>query len=168
MATVPILRPYTQGSNLSERYEPVDVPQHEPAQALVDFWNRRPEDGIQVGRDIPSRKIARLLSHVLIWETLAGGEDYRLHLIGETVRLRFDGDARGHRLRELLAPGVVPFFIETGRMMLAKDICRCFDMHVSRQEPIDGQKELHFELVVFPVWSPDRKSRWIFNGLFYF
>jgi hypothetical protein len=153
---------------IEECYRPIERPQHAELRKLLALWDKRPADGFEIGRDIPSRRFAPLLSHILFWEPIDGGADYRLHLCGEALRLRFGDDAVGRHLTELISPEVVPFFLDTGRAMLAADGCACFDMQLVRQEPIEGRAELHFELVIFPVWSHGRTGRWILNGTYYF
>jgi hypothetical protein len=153
---------------IEECYRPIERPQHAELRKLLALWDKRPADGFEIGRDIPSRRFAPLLSHILFWEPIDGGADYRLHLCGEALRLRFGDDAVGRHITELISPDVVPFFLDTGRTMLAADRCACFDMQLVRQEPIEGRAELHFELVIFPVWSHGRTGRWILNGTYYF
>lgn len=163
-----VQRTFPLGSELAESFHRIDMPRQKGACELVDFWNARPEDGIEVGRDIPSRKVARFLSQILIWQPIPGEADMRLHLAGEALRLRFGGNAVGGRFSELVDSKIVPFFLSRVGAMQAQDTCACFDMHLSRPYPVEGRKDLHFEMVVFPVWSPGRTGRWILNGLFYF
>lgn len=153
---------------LRESFHRIDMPQREDMRALVTIWENRPSDGLIVGRDIPSRAIARVLSHILLWEPVEDGADLVLRLCGEGLRLRFGDGAVGKRFSELIAPEIAPFFRDLGKGMLAKEYCASFDIRLKRKVAIDGRNELHFELVVFPVWSPDRKARWFLNGVSYF
>ncbi len=153
---------------IEECYHPIERPQNAKLRDLVALWHKRPPDGFEIGRDIPSRRFAPLLSHILFWEPIDGGVDYTLRLCGEALHLRFGDDAVGKRFTELVAPEVVPAFLEAGRRMLTEDRCACFDMNLVRQEPVEGRFKLHFELVVFPVWAHGRTGRWILNGTYYF
>jgi hypothetical protein len=155
-------------SPLHESLHQIDMPQSENMRALVTIWENRPPDGLVVGRDIPSRAIARVLSHILLWEPIEDGVDLVLRLCGEGMRLRFGADAVGKRFSELIAPEVVPFFRDLGKRMLDEERCASFDIRLKRRVAVDGRNELHFELVIFPVWSPDRKARWFLNGISYF
>ncbi len=153
---------------LQESFRQIDMPQSENMRVLVALWENRPPDGLVVGRDIPSRAIARVLSHILLWEPVDDCADCILRLCGEGMRLRFGAGAVGKRFSELIAPEVVPFFLDIGKRMLEEERCAAFDIRLKRKVAIDGRNELHFELVIFPVWSSDRKSRWFLNGISYF
>lgn len=147
---------------------PIERPQNAKLRALLALWHDRPSDGFESGRDVPSRRFAPLLSHILLWEPIDGGADYVLRLCGEGLRLRFGDGAVGKRFQDVIGPEVVPAFLDIGRKMLAKDSVACFDMNLMRKEPVDGRSELHFELVIFPIWSHNRTDRWILNGAYYF
>jgi hypothetical protein len=153
---------------LQERYRPVEKPQNAELQSLLALWHERPQEGFEIGRDIPSRRFAPFLSHISFWEPVDGGVDYTLRLGGEALRLRFGNDATGRGFRDLIAPEATSDFLEIGRRMLVEDYCACFDVHLLRQEPIGGRRELHFEFVIFPVWTHGRTGRWILNGTYYF
>jgi hypothetical protein len=159
---------FTPGAEIRETYRKIDAPQQKPARDLVAFWQERPADGLVVGRDIPSRKMAAHLAHVLLWEPTPDGRDMLLNLAGEALRVRFGGNAIGRKFSELLDPDIVPAFLECGRSFLSEEACACFDFWLQRQNALDGVANLHFELVAFPVWSPGRLGRWILNGLYYF
>lgn len=153
---------------IEECYRRIERPQHAELRKLLALWDKRPADGFEVGRDIPSRRFAPLLSHILFWEPIDGGADFRLHLCGEALHLRFGDDAVGKRFTELIAPEIAPAFLEGGRRLLTEDRCVCFDMNLVRQEPVEGRHKLHFEMVIFPVWAHGRSGRWILNGTYYF
>ena len=153
---------------LSEVVRPIQRPRHDALQNLLTLWQQRPADGFVIGRDIPSRAFAPLLSHILVWQPQDDCRDLTLHLCGEALRLRFGDDAVGKRFSELVAPEVTPYFVAIGAKMLHQDFCACFDMHLTRKQPIEGRATLHFELMIFPLWSPHRQARWILNALAYF
>ena len=155
-------------TDLHEGFRPIEQPQNERLRQLLDLWHARPEDGLEIGRDIPSRRFAPLLSHILLWEPIDGGANYRLKLCGDALRLRFGNHAVGMLFTDLIAPEIVPAFLAGARTMLAKDSHICFDMQLVRNEPVEGRSELHFELVIFPVWAQHRTSRWLLNGIYYF
>ena len=153
---------------LEETYRQIAHPQHSELRELLALWEERPSDGLEIGRDIPSRRFAPLLSHILFWEPIDGGADYKLHLSGAALRLRFGDGAVGKHFSDLVAPSVRPSFLELGRKMQTEDRCVCFDMYLQRSVPVEGRSNLHFEMVIFPVWSHGRKERWILNGTYYF
>lgn len=160
--------PFTPGEMIEEKYRRIDAPTLRGACELVEFWNDRPADGVVMGRDIPSRRIASLLSNIMLWELIENCTDARLRLAGETLRRRFGGNAVGQRFRDLVAPSVADAFLEKMEDHALEDDCVCFDMHLHRNIPIEGVSDLHFELVIFPVWAADHQKHMICNGLFYF
>lgn len=153
---------------IEEKYRRIDAPTLKGARELVEFWNDRPADGVVMGRDIPSRRVAHLLANILLWEPIENNADARLRLAGETLRWRFGGNAVGQRFRDLVAPSIADAFLGKMQDHVLQDICACFDMRLHRNVPIEGVGDLHFELIIFPVWSGGRKGRLICNGLFYF
>lgn len=153
---------------LTECFRLIERPQHRDLQILVQLWQDRPEDGFEIGRDIPSRRFAPFLSHILFWEPLPDGSNWTLRLCGEALRLRFGDNAVGKHISELIAPEVLPHFLDMGKRMRSMDFCDCYDMHLLRREKVEGLNELLFELVAFPVWSRGRTSRYVLNGIFYF
>ncbi len=155
-------------TDLHEGFRPIEQPQNERLRQLLALWHDRPEDGLIIGRDIPSRRFAPLLSHILLWEPIDDGANYRLKLCGDALRRRFGNNAVGKLFTDLIDPQIVPAFLAGGKAMLAKDDHICFDMHLVRDEPVEGHSELHFELVIFPVWSRHRAGRCLLNGIYYF
>jgi hypothetical protein len=168
METAELARAETDAAAIQENFERIEAPQSETLQALLELWKTRPQDGFEIGRDIPSRAFAPFLSHILLWEPMEGTTDYRLHLCGESLRLRFGNNPVGKSFSQLVAPEAVPHFLEAIKSVLAKDLYSCFNIHLSRSAPIDGRRQLDFELLTFPVWSPRRTARWILNGVHYF
>lgn len=153
---------------ITESSRRIAMPQTPALQTLVQLWNTRPSDGFEIGRDIPSRSFAPLLSHLLFWAPMNGGEDFTLRLCGEALRLRFGDGAIGKRLTDVIGPEVTPAFLAGGRRLQTEDECACFEVRLLRKEPIEGRSELHFELVIFPVWSQQRTERWLLNAIYYF
>jgi hypothetical protein len=155
---------------LQENFRVIAVPRQDLTKQLLAFWNARPADGIVVGRDVPARKIARLLSHVMIWEAVAGGEDFRLQHMGEAIRRRFGDNVTGKLMSELMAPEIFAYHRDVDRKLLTVDDVALFE--VTLVSPAigagEGSVQLHYELVKFPVHARDGKSRLIMSGTFYF
>ena len=72
-------------ANIKDNIQVLEVPTHPKAIRLLEFWNERAVDGIVIGRDVPSRKIADLLSHISIGEPIEGGTDFRIRLAGSSL-----------------------------------------------------------------------------------
>lgn len=149
---------------LQETFIPLAKPCHTSAQKLLEFWDNRPADGIVVGRDIPSRQIASLLSHITMWEPVAGGRDYMMRYMGETLRARYRGYAVGRLMSELLSPDLFAYQIDSFMQLIANDTVEVLDIAQSH----NGCNYLHYEVVAFPVLASNAKEHWAVAGTFYF
>ena len=155
---------YLADAALQDRYAIVQTAHHDDAQLLLAFWESRPPDGIVMGRDVPSRSIASILSSILIWEPVQDGADMRVRLAGASLEKRFGYDVKGRLMSEMFPPEAfrdhlraVQKVIESGQVIIIAS-------HLSA-----GMVEkLHLEVVLFPVVAPDRKSKWVLTGTFYF
>ena len=125
----------------------VDAPTLELAKKLMAFWDARPADGVVVGRDVPSRPLAALLSNISIWEPRESGEDFFVHLAGSATQIRFGEDI-------------------TGKMMSAVFDPFSFDLWRDGFNAV--LKLLHLEAIGLPVLSADQSARWVLLGMFYF
>ncbi|MGB8600733.1 MAG: hypothetical protein WCD42_00905 [Rhizomicrobium sp.] len=149
---------------LQETFIPLAHPCHTFAQKLLDFWKDRPADGIIVGRDIPSRKIASLLSHITMWEPVAGGRDYQMRYMGETLRARYSGYVVGKLMSELLSPDLFAYQLDSFMQLASDDTAEVLDIAQSH----NGCNYLHYEVVAFPVLPANAQGRWAVAGTFYF
>ncbi|HEY4076194.1 MAG TPA: PAS domain-containing protein [Rhizomicrobium sp.] len=66
-----------------------------------------------VGRDVPSRELARVLSGLALFQPILQG-DFRVRLAGMALRRRFGRDVTGEKLSEIMS---VAQFDEHGRRM---------------------------------------------------
>lgn len=135
------------------------------AEIALRFWRERPSDGIRVGRDVPSRAIARLLSRVAICEPTPDGGDYRMRLVGSVIHQRLGCDVTGVTISEIydepsefkLRFNGLKDAIDTGEPRLTRVVYRA------------GSVELMgYELVVLPVTAPNGIDRWALVFAFYF
>jgi len=146
------------------KYAIVASPTHPDAQELLAFWKSRPSDGIVIGRDVPSRKIANLLSHIAIYEPVDGRRDFRVRLAGNSVRGRYGSDIKGKLMSELFDPDAFHHHLRKTLEVLDNEAPMILDSHL-----VSGVVEkLHTEVVIVPVWSSDRGSKWVLAGFFYF
>jgi hypothetical protein len=137
---------------------------HPLAPIALRFWENRPADGIVIGRDIPSRAIATLLSHVVIYQPDEGRRDLRVHLSGTALRARFARDITGLMMSNLFGPDDFPVRFNTMMDVIDRDITRmaCITHTVGDIEVF------RLELLMLPVWSPDLRERWAAAFAFYF
>lgn len=149
---------------LQESFIPIPSPRHTYAKKLMAFWKKRPSDGIHIGRDIPSRTIAPLLSSMVIWEPVAGGQDYVIRHMGETLRARFGGYVVGSLMSALLSPELFTYHLDIYPQLVTDDQVEVLDVMQSHS----GSTFLHYELVAFGAYSQNSSNPVIVVGVFYF
>jgi len=89
--------------------EPSDIrpmtlpsPFHPEALALHDYWLAcQKNGGLKIGRDLPSREIAKLMSKLSVLEANADESDFRFRLVGSAWIERFGRDIKGEWLSSL-------------------------------------------------------------------
>ena len=151
-------------ANLRDKFEVVNVPTHPKAKKLLAFWNEHAADGIVIGRDVPSRAIADLLSSISIDEPIDGGSDCRVRLAGSSMSARFGRDITGMRMSELFPPDEFQKHLATRRATIESGEPIIFSASLA-----DAAVEwLHLEAVHLPVLAPDRVTKWVLIGVFYF
>jgi len=148
----------------SAEFRRVEVLTHPDAQAALRFWQNRPADGIKIGRDVPSRAIARLLSRTVIYEPIEGGRDFKVHLAGSGIRRRFDRDITGECISQLYNAGDlqprlngIQDVLASNEARMAQIIHRAADLEV-----------LRIELFQIPLAAPNGVDRWVLTFAFYF
>ena len=151
-------------TEFSARYATVEAPRHPGAQRLLAFWAARSEDGIVMSRDVPSRAIADLLSNISVLEPTADRTDMRVRLVGASSLKRFGSDVKGRLLSELFPDAEFRDHMKSLRTALESDR----PVIVESSLVACAVAKLQFEVVLLPVFSPDRAGRWILSGMFYF
>ena len=150
---------------VTDIFKSVEAVSHRDSRSLLDFWHQRlGEGGIVVGRDIPSRSIARLLSNLVVYEPVDGNSDFRIRIAGAAMRRRFPIDVRGVLLSQLHPPAnfaeyrrIVQAVVETGTV-------RIVDSRLWQE----GVETMRSEIVILPVKAPDLVTTWVLVGLFRF
>jgi len=154
--------------HLVELFEQVAAPLHADAQMLIENWRAREADGgFVVGRDIPSRSLARILRNIAVSEPIGSSrnpDDVRIRLAGDAFRQRFGRDTTGAHLSELLEHDDFEAHISQVAVALHRGAPYIVRSVLRRGSLIESQ----FEVAVLPVWSADRKARWVLTGIFYF
>ncbi|GAA0558372.1 PAS domain-containing protein [Rhizomicrobium electricum] len=155
---------WIENENTESEYRAIDTLTHPDATTALRFWARRPQDGIRIGRDVPSRAIARLLSHVVVYTPLKDGSDAVVHLAGTGLRMRFGRDITGLKLSQIFVPedfnvrlAALKDVIGRGEPRLAEVVHRTGDIEV-----------LRLELLTLPVVAPNGQDRWALAFAFYF
>ena len=153
-----------EGSGIRTEYRPIEAPAHPQAAKVLAFWNARPADGIIVGRDVPSRAIASLLSHVIVHEPINGGSDLKVRVAGTAVRRRFGRDITGENMSKLFPAQTFPDRLKSVLTAIETGAPQFADCHLS-----NGSFEiLHSELEILPVLARDRISKWAMTVVLFF
>jgi hypothetical protein len=145
-------------------YRVVSQLSHSMAEEAMRFWDGRPQDGIVIGRDIPSRAIAKLLSRTIIYQPIEGGRDLKVHLAGTSIRRRFGRDITGAKMSELFVPEEFPVRYKTMMETVESNEPRMATI-VHRAGPVEI---LRLELLMLPARSPDGSEIWPLVFCFYF
>lgn len=155
---------WIEGGLTQSEFVPIDGLTHPNAEAALQFWAERPSDGIHIGRDVPSRLIARLLSHVTIYEPLSDGSDFKVHLAGSGIRRRFGRDITAETMAQIYSPSDMPVRLET-----LLEVVSCNEPRMTRITHRAGKVDvLKMELLQLPVVAPNGHDRWVLTFVFYF
>jgi len=151
-------------AHFRDEFTLIPAPRHQGAKKLLAFWNTRPAGGIVVGRDVPSRAIASLLSHIVVWEPLEDNSDMKVRLAGAALSRRFPGDLKGRTMSDLFPAEQFRRTLTESKQVFESGKPLVLDSQVMR-----GTIEvLHLEVVLLPIRSPDGKRPWLLSGVFYF
>jgi hypothetical protein len=139
------------------------APVHRGARLLLETWHAREAQGrFVVGRDVPSRALAKILSSLVLYEPLYTG-DFRVRLAGHALRRRFGRDVAGETLSRLMDQ--TQFARHAGRMRGLLETGRPLVAEVRIEE--EGRLRLCYELVVLRVLAPDGRTPWVLSGMFF-
>lgn len=136
---------------------------HQGARHLLTCWQACERDGcFTVGRDIPSRELARVLGNVALFQPLPPG-DFLVRLAGEAMRRRYGRDVAGARLSELTDAARFP--VESARWRAVLENAEPFIEEVRVME--DGRLGLCYESVALRVLAADGVTPWVMTGIFF-
>lgn len=160
-----ILEDANNGSDgIHTEYRPIAAPAHPEAVKALAFWDARPADGIIIGRDVPSRAIASLLSYIIVHEPISGDSDLKVRVAGTAVRRRFGRDITGETLSQVFPTPSFPDRLKSVVTAIETGAPQFADCQLS-----SGSLEiLHSELVILPVLAPDRVTKWAMTIVFFF
>lgn len=148
----------------SADYRRVESLTHPSAPQVLRFWDERSADGLRMGRDVPSRNIAGLLSNIIIFEPEAGGADFKVHLAGDLARKRFGRDITGETLAELFPGSDLPHHhCALNEVLWLSDPVMAHIRHKAGHLDV-----LELELFQVPVVAPNGFGRWVLSFGFYF
>jgi hypothetical protein len=138
-------------------------PVHRDARFLHDEWRRYAgSGGFMVGIHIPSRKLARVLPALSLYEPVDGGRDFHVRLAGTALRRRFGRDITGSRLSEIFSGKRLDYYADRMRRVLSDGEPFVLELRVMHE----GLTHLRFEWLGLQVFSPDCRHPWIMTGHF--
>jgi hypothetical protein len=151
--------------DLVEHFVREEAPRHADAIVLLEYWRAcMANGGFVVGRDIPARKIARILRSIILWEPLADGSDLCVRLAGADVRRRFDFDLKGRTMSTLFSRADFQIHLTSVHEVIVSGLPIVLDTALRR----GAVEELRTEVLILPVTASDMRSTWLLAGLFYF
>ncbi|GEM_PF-1769449 len=153
---------------LHEVLDSVSEPKHFGTRLLADLWSEREgEDGFVIGRDVPSRRIARVMHNLMLLQPIVEGgrvKDMRVRIAGDTLNMRFGVNPTGMLLSELFPEEDFAQHLIRTNQVLDESVPL-----ILRSELRRGRvTERRLEIAVLPVWNAGRTERWILAGVFYF
>jgi hypothetical protein len=152
------------GQRVEALLDELEAPAHADVKALLAYWNEcRKKGGFKMGRDVPSRVIARLMRNLVVLEPLDGGDDFNFRLVGTMVNERYGREVSGMLLSELYEADAAERFLISLRKVMATDAPVFQEAHV-RGAFGDVRRP---EAVLLPMTAPDGVSRWVLSGVFY-
>jgi len=139
------------------------APVHRGARVLLETWHAREAEGrFVVGRDVPSRGLAKVLSGLALYEPLRTG-DFRVRLAGHSLRRRFGRDVTGEKLSRLMDEA--QFSRHAAQMRALLETGWPLIVEVRMHE--EGRLRLCYELVALRVFAPDGRTPWVLSGIFF-
>lgn len=139
------------------------APCHRDARMLLEFWNEQGKM-LVMGRDLPSRRIARLLPNLAILDYRPVRQDFRVRLAGFSLVRRFGRDIGQHYLSEVLQNPELDDL--RALLMEARDTGAPLirDIRIkSSMRPL-----LHYEMVLLRALAVDLQTPLVLMGFFFF
>lgn len=145
----------------------ISRPEHPCSEALIAYWRRfEAENGMRMGREVPSRGIARFLSHISICEPVGHWTDGRIRVAGSILVLRFGRDIGGMLISDLYAadPKGGRILLETARRAQETREPGLISARVRSNEV----ELMRFEVAALPIFAADGVSPLSMVGTFRF
>lgn len=146
----------------ASKFEAIDALSHTDGEIALRFWQTRPADGIRLGRDLPARSIAKLLSRIVICEPVEDGE-FRVHLAGSALRHRFGRDITGETMASVHGPEEA--VLRRARTHRVREAGEPLMYRVTHFAGI--VEVLRTEVLQIPIVAPNGVDLWVLNFAFY-
>jgi hypothetical protein len=135
-------------------------PAHRGARQLLATWQARQGEFV-VGRDVPSRALARLLSGLALFQPILNG-DFRVRLAGQGLRRCHGRDVTAEKLSDI-AGADFPRRSSQWREIMEMAQPLIEEARLTQ----DGHTKLCYETVALRVRAPDAATPWIMTGVFF-
>jgi hypothetical protein len=154
-----------QGGGEREIRNVLEEPVHPDARLLFAYWQFCfAQGGLVIGRDVPTRYLARLLSNLVVYEPVDGQRDFRIRLAGAMVWQRLGRDITGSLFSQHFPASAFARRRDEMRETIHAQRPCIQDVTLSRADSPD----LHYEILNLPVLAADMRTPWILGGVFYF
>lgn len=143
------------------------VPEHPGTCALYDIWRKHEASGgMRMGRDIPSRALAKFLANITIVEPIGDWDDSYVRLAGQMLMMRFGRDVTGMRGSEVFGdnPRGHKYLCELSRQAIKTRQPFFIDSRVTR----NNAELLHLESMNAPIEGPNGEAGWMLGAMFLF
>lgn len=147
--------------------ESAHAAEHPCSLELLAYW-RQCEDrgGMRMGRDLPSRAVAKLLPNIAVTEPIDGWADGHIRLAGLVYLERFGRDITGMNIRQLYAGD------SAGADAILAGARHCAEHHcptvLHTQVLAESTELMRFEVLALPIFAPGNNSVWNLAGTFRF
>jgi hypothetical protein len=131
---------------------------------LLDVWYTHQPEGLIVGKHVPSRDLAPLLSSLVLYEPVNDGDDWRIRLAGAALLRRFGRDVAGSLVSDLYPHDHFQIIRTRALAVIDMNKPQIDDVLIKNS----ARTLQHFETVHVPVYAPDGITRWDMAGYFYF
>lgn len=129
----------------------VAQPRHPEAIRLHDYWQGcRAQGGLRMGRDLPARAIATLMSKLSIFEPNEDRTDFRFRLAASGWLALYGRDVKGEWLSSIYDPSAFEHYRDGLRRVLETDAPVFTDVRVYRLR----QVQHHIEYSGLPIEAP--------------
>lgn len=144
-----------------------EAPELSPTRALLKIWQQyEADDGMRMGRDIPSRKLARFLAHISIIEAIDDWADSFVRLAGQALMIRFGKDITGARGSEVFSDNLERHRVLCDLARAAQRSRKPFFMDSAVVR--GGEALMRMETLHVPIYGPDGSPAWHMSALFFF
>jgi hypothetical protein len=141
----------------NEEFEILGEPEHALSKKLCAFWHEcRGRGGMMMNQDIPCRELASLMGALSVVEPECDRTEFRVRLASSESVTRFGRDSSGSLISELSLP------LNTWYRNDAATVLETHSPLIGRMRVRQAsQVVLEMEVVVLPIWSPDKTTEWL-------